>query len=110
MLVKHCLEVLRELAAKFGLNLSMIFVLPERNKVVLLTQVKKAWLTVLKASKWGVAARYHLGDVELRRLHTMHHMCMHRIPYLAIGVDSDITKQSIQVVVRSCDRCQSIED
>lgn len=41
MLIKHHLSILRELATEFALKLSLIFLPLERNKVGILTRMKK---------------------------------------------------------------------
>lgn len=39
----------------------------------------------------------------------MHHMGVDRTLYLARSFDTDVTRQSIQKVVRNCGQCQSLD-
>ncbi|XP_029642776.1 uncharacterized protein LOC115217275 [Octopus sinensis] len=97
ILVKRCLGVLGELIAEFGLKLNVVSAPLERNRADALTRVKRVWLEEPEEARKGIAAACRLDDSELKRLHSMHHLGVDRTLYLS------------KKVVRSCDRCQSID-
>ena len=49
------------------------------------------------------------GAVSLREMHEMHHLGLDRSLYVARKVDPMVTRQSVQRVVKGCERCQRID-
>ena len=105
MLVKRRLGMLAELMQEFCLQLRVDMVASEKNRADALTRVKKSWLLPKK----DVVAASDLDDVGVRELHNLHHMGVERTWYLVKKVDPRITKEQVRQVVKTCDRCQSID-
>ena len=68
--------------------------------------MKKSWLS---AGKDGEEDGICAGAVNLREMHEMHHLGVDRSLYLARKVDPVVTRQSVQRVVKGCERCQRID-
>ena len=106
ILVKRGIGVLKELIDDLQLSLTITLVPSERNKADVLTRVKKSWLSAGKdVEEDGICA----GAVSLRAMHEMHHLGVDRSLYLARKVDPALTRQSVQRVVKECERCQRID-
>ena len=68
--------------------------------------MKKSWLSAGKeGGETGVCAE----AISLREMHEMHHLGVDRSLYLARKVDPTVTRQSVQRVVKGCERCQRID-
>ena len=106
ILVKRRIGVLKELIDDLQLALTITLVPSERNKADVLTRVKKSWLS---AGKDGEEDDICAGAVSLRAMHEMHHLGVDRSLYLARKVDPAVTLQSVQRVVKECERCQRID-
>ena len=108
MVVKRRLGILRDLINEFGLTMKVIFVPSSKNKADILTRVRKSWLTAK-----GVDSEEEFccvgANVDLRKMHDIHHMGVERTLYLAHKVDPTITKDAVRKVVQSCQQCQSID-
>ncbi|CAE1278890.1 unnamed protein product [Acanthosepion pharaonis] len=85
--------------------MSVTFVPSDRNKVNALTRVKKSWLKVEKA----ITATCRAGRDEVKELHGLHHVGVGRTLYLVRKVYPEVSRDTVQKVVRSCDHCQSID-
>ena len=106
ILVKRRIGVLKELIDDLQLELTITLVPSERNKADVLTRVKKSWLSAVKdGEEDGICA----GAVSLREMHEMHHLGVDHSLYLARKVDPVVTRQSVQRVVKGCERCQRID-
>ena len=103
ILVKRRIGVLKDLIDDLQLVLTITLVPSERNKADLLTTMKKSWLS---AGKDGEEDGIYAGAVSLRE---MHHLGVDRSLYLARKVDPAVTRQSVQRVVKGCERCQRID-
>ena len=57
----------------------------------------------------GVAAANYIENLDSRELHDMHHMGVDRTLFLARKVIPNINREEVRRVVRTCDRCQSID-
>ena len=108
MIVKRRLGILRDLIKEFELTLTVTLVPTKKNKADVLTRVKKAWLTneLEEVDREGMCC---ISAAGLTELHNMHHMGVDRTLYLSRMIDPTVTKQSVQGVVRCCERCQSID-
>ena len=103
ILVKRRIGVLKNLVEDLQLGLTTTLVPSERNKADVLTRVKKSWLSAGKeGGETGVCA----GAVSLRE---MHQLGVDRSLYLARKVGPTVTRQSVQRVVKGCERCQRID-
>ena len=106
ILVKRRIGVLKDLIEDLQLGLTITLVPSERNKADMLTQVKKSWLSAGKEREEnGVCA----GAMSLREMHEMHHMGVDRSLYLTRKLDPTVTRQSVQRLVKGCERCQRID-
>ena len=103
ILVKRRIGVLKDLIEDLKLGLTITFVPSEQNKADVLTRVKKSWLS---AGKEGEETGVCTGASSLRE---MHHLGVNRSLYLARKVDTTVTRQSVQRVVKGCERCQRID-
>ena len=103
ILVKRRIGVLKNLIEDLQLGLTITLVPSERNKADVLTRVKKSWLS---AGKEGEENGVCPGAISLRE---MHHLGVDRSLYLARKVDPMVTRQSVQRVVKGCERCQRID-
>ena len=106
ILVKRRIGVLKDPIEDLQLGLTITLVPSERNKAAVLTRVKKSWLS---AGKEGEENGVCAGAVSLREMHEMHHLGVDRSLYLARKVDPMVTRQSVQRVVKGCERCQRID-
>ncbi|CAE1318271.1 unnamed protein product [Acanthosepion pharaonis] len=105
LIIMRRLGILREIIDEFNLKLSVTFVPSDRNKADALTRVKKSWLKVEKA----ITATCRAGRDEIKELHGLHHVEVDRTLYLVRKVYPEMSRDTVQKVVRSCDRCQSID-
>ena len=106
ILVKRRIGVLKDLVEDLQLGLTITLVPSERNKADVLTRVKKSWLSAGKeGGETGVCA----GAISLREMHEMHHLGVDCSLYLARKVDPTVTRQSVQRVVKGCERYQRID-
>ena len=80
----------------------------EKNKADVLTKVRKTWLRVPELLAEGVAAVNYLENPDSRELHDMHHMGVDRTLFLERKVIPNIDRE-VRQIVRTCDRCQSID-
>ena len=97
MLVRRRLSVIMELRTEFNLELRTKLVKSCDNKADELTRVPQLWL--LKGNRGG----------DVRRWHEQHHFGVDRTLYLARQVDSSTRREEVEEVVRSCERCHSID-
>ena len=104
VIVKQRLGILGDMMSEFEQQIKAVFVPSERNKVDVLTQIKKQWL--VEKEEVPVCC---LGIGELEELHAMHHMGVERMLYLVRKVDLHIKREEVQKVVKNCVRCQSID-
>ena len=109
MLVKRRLGMLGDLIQEFGLNLQLSFVPSEKNKVDVLTRVMKTWLRVPEYLADGVAVENYLENLDSEELHDMHHMGVDITLFLARKVIPNIIRKVVRQIIRTCDRCQSID-
>ena len=106
ILIKRRIGVLKDLVEDLQLGLTITLVPSERNKTDVLTRVKESWPSAGKeGGETGVCA----GAVSPREMHEMHHLGVDSSLYLARKVDPTVTRQSVQRVVKGCERCQRID-
>ena len=108
MVVKRRLGTVRELLEEFKLNLHVQFVPSEKNKADVLTRVKKTWLSAPE-DLTQVAMTSCAAELDLKEVHSLHHMGVDRTLYLARKVDPLVSREAVRRMVGSCDRCQSID-
>lgn len=97
---------MRELIDNFDLDLTITLVPSHRNLADVLTRVKKEWMMTdkpLTAINSGCIA------LNIADIHNKHHMGVERTLYLARKIDPAVSKEAVREVVRSCERCQSID-
>ena len=95
---------------EFNLKLCVQFVPSEKNKSDAFTKVKKAWIGVLEDLRNGVATVVSLVDTqELKEMHSLHHFGIDRTLFLARKIDPNVSREAVKRVVKSCGRCQSID-
>ena len=93
---------------EFDVRLCVQFVPSEKNKADALTRVKKAWLGAPEECA-QVATVCCSADVNLKEIHSLHHMGVDRTLYLARKINPAVSREAVRRVVGSCDRCQSID-
>ena len=104
MLIKRRLGALGDLIREFGLKITVTLIQSQKNKVDMLTRVKKAWLQEKKDR-----ALLCCVEEDLKDLHNMHHFGKERTLYLARKVNPNIMMETVQEVVKQCKKCQSID-
>lgn len=104
VIIKRRLGMLRELMSELKLQIKAVFVPSERNKADALTRIKKQWL--IEKEEAPICC---LGIGEIKELHDMHHMGVERTLYLVRQVDPNVKREEIQMIVKNCVRCQSID-
>ena len=97
MLIKRQLG---DLIREFGLKMTVTLVQSQKNKTDMLTRVKKTWLQEKK--DWALLCC--VGE-NLKDLHNMHHFGKERTLYLARKVNSKITMEAVQEVVKQSTHC-----
>ena len=75
-------------------------------KADVLTRVRKIWMRLPEHLVEGVAAANDLDNPDSRDLHDTHHIGVDMTLFLARKVIPNINREEI---VRTCDRCQSID-
>lgn len=109
MIVKRRLGILKDLIEEFDLKIRINLVPTLKNKADVLTRVKKSWLLRVDAVDDDADGNVCAGAVNLREVHDQHHMGVERSLFLARKLDPAVTRQAVCKVVRTCDRCQSID-
>ena len=105
MLVKQILGMLGNLIQEFGLKLQLNFMPSDKNKADVLTRVRKTWPRVPEHLAEGVAAANYFENPDSREQLDMHHMGVDK---MLQGRWFKISMEKIRLIVRTCDRCQSI--
>ena len=104
ILVKRRLGVLKSLVDELNLKLSIKVVPSHKNLADILTRVKKGWL-VGSGFNMSICAM----TPSIKDCHEAHHFGVERTLYHSRKVDPNVTKADVKAVVRSCERCQSID-
>ena len=106
LLIRRRLCVLKELIKEYDIKISVELVKSERNKADDLTRIFRRWMTpdTEREAKGTCAAA-----CDLKKLHDRHHMGVERTWFLAKKIDPSVSKDSVKEVVKSCERCQSID-
>ena len=106
ILIKRRLGVLRSLVAELGLAIRVNLVSSSKNKADVMTRVVRRWLDRKAGEElpMGTAA-----VVDIRRGHNQHHMGIDRTLFALKQVDPSVTRQAVTKIVKSCERCQSID-
>ena len=111
MLIRRRIGLVTSLVDECGLQLRVTLVPSESNKADALTRVPQRWLkpTATPAAMCAAAANENIDDT-VRRVHdSMGHPGVRRTLYFVRRVNSAVTKQQVQSVVKSCRECQSID-
>jgi hypothetical protein len=103
MLVKRRLCVMRELTEAYAITISVTLVKSEDNKADPLTRVKNHWLQQVKATCCVSNME------EIRKVHNANHLGVKSTLYLAQQADGETRKEDVELVVRNCAKCQSID-
>ena len=105
MLIKRRLSIFKDIISEFGLVVSVTLVPSVKNKADILTRVKKGWLTISKSCNEEICA----AGISLEAIHGQHHMGVDRTFFLARQMDPEVRRADVRKVVRSCEKCQSID-
>ena len=106
MLIRRRLSLVAELIQAYGLSVSIKLVPSENNKADVLTRVPQAWLQQLKREDQLVCSA---SELSVERLHQQHHFGVQRTLHLARQVDSNVTREEVERVVKACGPCNSID-
>jgi transposase InsO family protein/ribonuclease HI len=106
MLIKRRLALVAELIQAYGLSVSVKLVPSEDNKADILTRVPRAWLQELKRDDLLVCSA---AELSLEELHRQHHFGVQRTLHLARQVNSNVTREEVERVVKACGPCNSID-
>lgn len=106
MLIKRRLALVAELIQAYGLRVSIKLVPSEDNKADILTRVPQAWLQELRRDNLLVCST---AELSLEQLHRQHHFGVQRTLHLARQVDSNVTREEVECVVKACGPCNSID-
>lgn len=112
MIVKRRLGTLKNLIDEFDLKIKIVYVPTSKNKADGLTRVRKGWLTVEKDTHCEESVTMcaeSVGVVNVEEMHNMHHVGVDRTLFLVRKVDPNISRRSVQEVVRNCVKCQSVD-
>ena len=104
ILVRRRLATLRALMDEVGFSLRVSLVPSKDNKADVMTRVKKEWLSAATTCQTACAS---LNAV--REMHNQHHMGVERTLFLARQIDPSVTKHDVKSVVKSCERCRSVD-
>lgn len=87
-----------------------MFMLSDKNKgCVLLSELRKTKLSEPGELSKEVVIVCCLADLDLKKLHRMHHLRTNRTVFWLEMVDPDATKEAVWQVIRSHNRCQLID-
>ena len=109
MTVKRRLGILRDHIEEFDFKMTVTLVPTLKNKADALTRVKESWLTTEEDDLGEEDVAVCAGAVNLEEIHTMHHARVDCSLFLDRKIDPTVTKQSVEKVVRGCERCQLID-
>ena len=107
VIVKRRLGILKSLVDELGLVLEVIKVPTDKNKADSLTRVRKEWLETEKAESGG--RDMCAAGIDLVQSHNQHHMGVDRSLYVARLVDPSVARDNVRKIVKSCQKCQSID-
>ena len=99
ILVKRRLGIFKAVVQELKLKVNIELVPSKKNVADSLTRVPRTWLT-REANSCSV------GVVE--DLHNQHHMGVERTWFLARQLDPQVSREKVQMVVKKCRQCQSI--
>ncbi|KAF2348572.1 Integrase catalytic core [Trinorchestia longiramus] len=112
ILIKRRLGNLREMMIEFGLKIQISLVPTDKNKADVLTRVKKRWLCGLEVGGNDIDEHEQVRSsayMNIIEVHNKHHVGVGRTLYLARKMDPNVSREDVKRVVRSCERCQSID-
>ena len=105
MLIRRRVDIVMELVKEYGLRLSITLIPSARNKADVMTRVPTKWLK--KEDGNAVVAMSVEDVVQVHR--SVGHPGVRRTWYFAKRKDPQVTRRSVQQVVKECDECQSID-
>lgn len=109
MLVKRRLGTLKNLINEFNLKIRIEHIPTSKNKADGLTRVRKEWLKYEEDMHSEEDLGTCVGAVSVEEMHNMHHVGVDRTLFLARKVDPDVSRSSVEEVVRKCEKCQSVD-
>ena len=107
MTVKYRLGILKDLLKESSCTIHVSFPPTQKNKADSLTRACKEWLSLEKNATNGFDRC--CSGLDIQEVHNRHHMCVEKTLYLARKPDPSVTKVEVKEVVKSCERCQSID-
>lgn len=108
MLVKRRLSMVAELIESYAMEVTIELVASATNKADILTRVPQEWLRQLK----GMPAENETCSASrfsLKEQHERHHFGVERTLQLARQLDPGVSRNSVERIVKACQRCNSID-
>ena len=107
IVIKRRLGALKTLVEELGLKVQVTLIPSGKNKADILTRVKKNWLVnEVKEQEYHCLTAVAM---DIKKSHGQHHMGVDRTLFAARQVDPSVTREEVMKVVKSCERCQSID-
>ena len=113
MVIRRRLWIVSQLISEYKLEIDIKLVPSEHNKADRLTRVPREWVKNEKIVKTGICFSANVEcerEIIVQQIHNLAHFGVSRTEYLVqkLGLP-DVTRKEVDQVVKSCQRCNSVD-